>query len=214
MPNRDLSDFRENYQFGQLLEEQCSLNPFVQFKEWLDYAINNNIFEPNGMQLATVGKNNQPSLRTLLLKEVTEKGFVFYTNFESKKGIQLAENNKAAILFWWREQERQIRIEGVVEKYSIEKSKKYFYSRPKGSQIAATVSPQSKVIPNRAFIDKLYFNHYEKYGDLKFPFPDNWGGYILVPTLFEFWQGRENRLHDRIQYLYEEGNWRIERLAP
>lgn len=214
MPNRDLSHFRQNYNFGKLDIKDCDVNPFKQFQSWLNHAIDAKLFEPNGMQLATVGKNNIPSVRTLLLKEITENGFVFYTNFESKKGTQLSENNHAAIVFWWRELERQVRIEGIVEKYDIEKTKKYFYSRPQGSQLAASVSPQSKKIPNRKYLDDLYEQYQSKYSQIKFPFPQNWGGYILIPTLFEFWQGRENRMHDRIEYIYEENTWTKHRLAP
>lgn len=214
MPNRDLSDLRQNYKLATLDLKDCDANPFLQFQKWLAEAIDEKLFEPNGMQLATVGKNGMPSVRTVLLKETTEKGFVFYTNFESKKGMQIAENNNAAIVFWWREQERQVRIEGVVEKYDIEKSKKYFYSRPQGSQLAASVSPQSKKIPNRKYLDDLYAQYQAKYSQIKFPYPTNWGGYLLIPTLFEFWQGRENRMHDRIEYIYEENSWTMHRLAP
>lgn len=214
MPNRNLSNLRQNYKLGTLDINDCDSNPFKQFQTWLNQALTDKLFEPNGMQIATVGKNGMPSVRTVLLKEITDKGFVFYTNYESKKGIQLSENNHAAVVFWWREHERQVRIEGVVEKYDVEKSKKYFYSRPQGSQLAASVSPQSKKIPNRKHLDDLYEQYQSKYSQIKFPFPTNWGGYILIPSLFEFWQGRENRLHDRIEYIYEENIWTKQRLAP
>jgi len=214
MPNRNLSNLRENYKLGTLDISDCDNNPFNQFQTWLNQALTDKLFEPNGMQIATVGKNGMPSVRTVLLKEITDKGFVFYTNYESKKGIQLDENNNAAIIFWWREHERQVRIEGVVEKYDLEKNKEYFYSRPQGSQLAASISPQSKKIPNRKYLDDLYEQYQAKYSQIKFPFPTNWGGYILIPSLFEFWQGRENRLHDRIEYIYEENLWTKQRLAP
>jgi pyridoxamine 5'-phosphate oxidase len=214
MPNRDLSELRKNYQFSSLDIKDCTDNPFQQFQLWLNHALEDNLYEPNGMQLATVGKNGIPSVRTLLLKEICDNGFVFFTNFESKKGMQIEQNNHAAMVFWWREHERQVRIEGVVEKYDIEKSKKYFYSRPQGSQLAASISPQSKKIPNRKYLDDLYEQYQAKYSQIKFPFPKNWGGYKLVPTLFEFWQGRESRLHDRIEYIYEENTWTKHRLAP
>jgi len=214
MNNKNLNNFRRNYQLDSLDIEICKNNPHEQFQDWLSDAIAANLYEPNAMQLATAGNNQQPCIRTVLLKEVIEDGFVFYTNYESKKGQQIAQNNKAALLFWWREHERQVRIEGIIEKYNRSESEKYFYSRPKSSQIGAITSPQSQIIPNRAFLDERYNKLVAEYEKTKVPFPENWGGYILIPTLFEFWQGRESRLHDRIEYIYEENSWIKRRLAP
>lgn len=214
MAHEDLSNFRKSYQLGSLDIDNCKENPYEQFHLWLNDAIDAQLYEPNAMQIATVGKNQQPSVRTILLKEVINNGFVFYTNYNSKKGQQLTENNHASLLFWWREQERQVRIEGTVEKFDRNASEKYFYSRPHESQIGAITSPQSKVIPNRAYLDNQYDKLTKVYENKTVPFPDNWGGYILIPNLFEFWQGRESRLHDRIEYILKENCWTKQRLAP
>ena len=214
MHNKDLSDFRNNYKLGSLAIDDCKNDPNEQFQDWLKDAIDAQLYEPNAMQIATVGKDQQPSLRTVLLKEVIDNGFVFYTNYNSKKGQQLSENNYASLLFWWREQERQVRIEGIVEKFDRKKNEKYFYSRPHESQIGALTSPQSKVIPNRAFLDNRYDELAQEFENKTVPFPDYWGGYILIPNLFEFWQGRESRLHDRIEYILKENCWTKQRLAP
>jgi pyridoxamine 5'-phosphate oxidase len=214
MPSRDLSDKREVYQFGVLDMADCHADPFVQFDVWFLQAVEANLFEPNAMTLATAGKDNQPSARTLLLKGFSHDGFVFYTNYESKKGSQMSENEKAAMLFWWREQERQVRIEGTVSKTDRIVSENYFHSRPQGSQLAASVSPQSKMIAGRIFLDEKMKELEERYKDGEVPLPENWGGYILKPVLFEFWQGRTNRLHDRIEYVQVNGHWEMRRLAP
>ncbi len=213
MPNRDVHNMRESYESSFLLEENCDSNPFHQFDNWFQHAIDSKLIEPNAMTLATVGKNGQPSARIVLLKSFNKDGFVFYTNYESKKGGQMKENHKVAILFWW--QERQVRIEGTVQKSSSELNDVYFHSRPTDSQLAATISDQSKIIPNRDFLDKLFQEKQVEFFDKEIPLKENWGGYIVVPSLFEFWQGRENRLHDRIQYtLLSEDSWKMERLAP
>ena len=215
MPNRDLNNMRASYESSILLEEDCDGNPFKQFDKWFQQAENDNLIEPNAMQVATVGKNLQPSLRTVLLKSFDENGFVFYTNYESKKGNQLAENEQVALLFWYREQERQIRIEGTAYRTSRELNDEYFHSRPVDSQLAATISSQSKVIPDRAFLDKLFLEKKQEFINKEIPLKENWGGYVVVPELFEFWQGRKSRLHDRIQYTKDKsGNWKLERLAP
>lgn len=215
MPNRDLNNMRNSYEKGFLLEKDCAKNPFVQFEKWFQDAINDNLYEPNAMQIATVGKNAQPSVRTVLLKSFDEKGFVFYTNYESKKGKQIKENDKVALLFWFREHERQIRIEGIATKTSLEMNDVYFHSRPRDSQIAAFVSKQSSIIENRRMLDDLFKEKNKEFKNKEIPLKKNWGGFLIKPILFEFWQGRENRLHDRLQYIiYKNQNWKLVRLAP
>lgn len=215
MPNRDVHNMRASYESSFLLEEDCDANPFQQFDKWFNHAVDDKLIEPNAMQIATVGKNLQPSLRTVLLKSFDENGFVFYTNYESKKGKQLAENEKIALLFWFREHERQIRIEGTVQRTSRKLNDVYFHSRPTDSQLAATISSQSEVIPNREMLDKLFQEKQQEFSNKEIPLKENWGGYIVTPNLFEFWQGRKSRLHDRIQYsLISADNWKMERLAP
>jgi pyridoxamine 5'-phosphate oxidase len=215
MPNRDLNNMRESYESALLLEENCDSNPFVQFDKWFQNALDNNLIEPNAMQIATVGKDLQPSVRTVLLKSFDVNGFVFYTNYDSKKGIQIAENSKVSLLFWYREHERQIRIEGFASKTTYDANNIYFHSRPIDSQLAASISNQSKVIENRAVLDDLFNEKKIEYQDKEIPLRENWGGYIIVPHLFEFWQGRKSRLHDRIQYTKQtDATWKLERLAP
>lgn len=215
MPNRDLNNMRASYESSILLEKDCDANPFHQFDKWFHQVLNDGLIEPNAMQIATVGKDLQPSIRTVLLKSFDENGFVFYTNYESKKGKQLAENEKTALLFWYREHERQIRIEGTVQRTPRELNDVYFHSRPIDSQLAATISSQSEVIPDREYLDKLFLEKQQAFLNKEIPLKEEWGGYVVVPNLFEFWQGRKSRLHDRIQYTKDDGgNWKIERLAP
>jgi pyridoxamine 5'-phosphate oxidase len=214
MPNRDLSHLRAAYLIGTLELENCHEDPFVQFDQWFHQALDAEIFEPNAMTLATVDAKGQPSARTILLKSFSHDGFVFYTNYESKKGQEMAVNGRVALLFWWREHQRQVRIEGSVSKVSREEASAYFHVRPVGSQLAATVSPQSRVIPSRQHLEEKISSLEEQYKDQEVPLPENWGGYLVKPVLFEFWQGRENRLHDRIEYLPEAGHWNKRRLAP
>ncbi len=213
MENIELHKMRENYDSSFLLEEHCNENPFLQFKKWFEEATQSNIIEPNAMTLATVGKDGQPSARIVLLKSFSKEGFVFYTNYRSHKGQQMQENAKVALLFWW--QERQVRIEGIIQKTDRESAAEYFHSRPKGSQIGAWTSLQSTVLPNREVLDNRYMEMEQKYSSEVVPLPDYWGGYLVVPNRIEFWQGRESRLHDRINYTrVEAGNWKLERLAP
>jgi len=215
MPNRDLNNMRESYETSFLLEEDCDMNPFKQFDKWFQAAIDDKLIEPNAMQVASVGKDMQPSLRTVLLKSFDENGFIFYTNYESKKGIQIADNGKVALLFWFREHERQIRIEGIATKTSLEMNDVYFHSRPRDSQIAATISDQSKTVGSRIVLEELFEKKDDEFRNKEIPLKENWGGYIIRPTLFEFWQGRKNRLHDRIQYTKEiDLDWKINRLQP
>lgn len=212
---KELADLRENYGISTLLESEIDKNPFLQFQKWIESAIKEKIVDSNAMTLATVGIDGQPSARTVLLKNYSEKGFVFFTNYESKKANQMAENERVTLLFWWKEMERQIRIEGIAQKIPLEESKLYFYARPKGSQISALISPQSKPV-ERDYLEKSFIEMMEKQdGTDKIPFPHNWGGYMVVPHLFEFWQGRPNRLHDRLQFSYTvNGDWKMERLGP
>jgi pyridoxamine 5'-phosphate oxidase len=204
---------RESYESSFLLEEDCDANPFHQFDKWFHHAIDIKLPEPNAMTLATVGKDGQPSARIVLLKSFSRHGFIFYTNYESRKGKQMQENDKVSLLFWW--QERQVRIEGVVNKVDRAAAETYFHSRPKGSQIGALVSPQSQVLENRNILEERFKELEHEYRGKEVPLPENWGGYIVTPNLIEFWQGRLSRLHDRIQYArIAEDSWKIERLAP
>jgi pyridoxamine 5'-phosphate oxidase len=211
--SNSFADIRTEYKKQTLLETDVAKNPFEQFHIWFQQAVNSNVEEVNAMTLATATAEGVPSARIVLLKDFTKDGFVFYTNYESQKGIELAENPRASLLFFYKELERQIRIVGLVRKIKPEMSDKYFYSRPIGSQIGAIASPQSKVIKNRAWLE----NKEEKVAaqPKKIIRPEHWGGYILNPVSIEFWQGRPNRLHDRIQYtLQPTGKWKTVRLAP
>ena len=205
---------KKNNQSNELNEISINKNPFIQFTKWYESILNSNLNEPTAMMLSTADVNGNSSARIVLLKEFDDSGFVFYTNYESRKGKNLQENPKAALTFFWDEQRRQIRIEGAVEKISRETSKKYFSSRPRESQIGAWVSAQSSEVPNRDFLENKYVELEEKFGSEEIPLPDFWGGYKVTPNYFEFWQGRENRLHDRICYKKENDEWKIFRLAP
>lgn len=212
MDENTLNNLRKNYQKGELLESKVNPNPFKQFDKWFEEALSSNIYEPNAMILATAA-DNRPSARVVLLKGFDENGFKFYTNYNSRKGKEISINPNAALLFYWMELERQIRIEGRIEKLSKEESLEYFNSRPLDSRYGALASSQSEIIPDREYLEKKFSELKEKYGDNP-PMPDNWGGFILKPVLFEFWQGRSNRLHDRIVYEKKESNWNIYRLSP
>jgi pyridoxamine 5'-phosphate oxidase len=207
----DLRNERKIYTKFELSETEVYEDPFLQFKTWFNDAKNSEILEANAMILATATTDSKPSARVVLLKEVAESGFVFYTNYDSRKGKELQENPSAQILFYWDALERQIRIEGVVRKVSKEESEKYFNSRPEESRIGAIASPQSQVVPDRKFLDNRFTEIREK-NELKMP--DHWGGFILEPTYFEFWQGRQSRLHDRIFYEKKKNYWKVGRLAP
>jgi len=212
MDENTLSNLRKNYEKGELIENKINSNPFKQFEIWFEDVLNHKIYEPNAMILAT-SYENKPSARVVLLKGFDETGFKFYTNYNSRKGKQLSLNPNAALLFYWMELERQVRIEGKIEKLSREESLIYFNSRPLESRLGALASNQSEVIPDRTFLEKKYSEVKEKYGDNP-PMPENWGGYKLIPELFEFWQGRPNRLHDRIVYEKISESWKIYRLSP
>ena len=211
-----LADLRENYARAGLREEDCDLNPIVQFERWFLEAQSAQIKEPNAMTLSTVSAEGRPSARIVLLKEVSESGFVFYTNYESRKGKDLKENPYAALTFFWADLERQVRVEGEVHRATRQVSEAYFRSRPKGSRLGAWVSRQSEMLTGRKQLEtrlKDLEAHYA--GTDEVPLPDFWGGYCLIPQAIEFWQGRPNRLHDRILYKRKgEASWIIGRLSP
>ena len=209
-----IQDLRRNYKLKSLDQKDVLENPFEQFSMWFEEAMKSQLPEPNAMILATASKDGAPSVRALLLKGFDENGFIFYTNYESRKGKELTENNRASILFFWQELERQVRLEGTVSKISAEESKKYFDTRPYKSRLGAWASQQSTVIPNRFLIVKKFLKYFTKFHSRDIPLPPYWGGYILKPVNFEFWQGRANRLHDRVRYRLENNNWIIERLSP
>jgi pyridoxamine 5'-phosphate oxidase len=211
----DLQGIRIEYQKGRIDLQDVDKNPFNQFTLWMNEALKSEVMEPTAMALATVGKDMRPSNRMVLLKGFDTDGFVFYTSYDSKKGLQIAENNFVALTFFWKELERQVRIEGSVNKLPDEMSDRYFYSRPYESRLSAAASPQSKPIRNREVMERVREGLKKRFPDNDIPRPANWGGYIVKPSLLEFWQGRSSRLHDRIVYeLSEVGEWKISRLAP
>ncbi len=211
---QNIADLRKSYERAELNEEACPADPLQQFDQWLKEAIASKIPEPNAMTLATVAGNGRPSTRVVLVKGYDARGIVWYTNYDSRKGRELAANSFAALQFHWVELERVVRIEGVVEKVSAEESDAYFHSRPLDSRIGAWASPQSEVISGRSVL----VANAAKYGAkfmLQPPRPPHWGGYRLKPDNWQFWQGRRSRLHDRLRYtLQEDGQWLRERLAP
>ena len=212
---RNLEEIRRNYQQASLTETDLFDDPMSLFYQWWDAALESEIIEPNAMTLATVNDQGQPSARVVLLKSASGDGFEFYTNYQSQKGIEMEKNPKVALVFLWKDLERQIRIEGIVEKVSKEKSQVYFQTRPRGSQIGAWASPQSKVIPDRNYLEEEMEKISEQFENVDpLTCPDHWGGYIVKPRMIEFWQGRSDRLHDRIRYVLTENTWKIERLAP
>jgi pyridoxamine 5'-phosphate oxidase len=205
---------RENYEAACLLEKDCAPDPVDQFEKWFREAIDGRVDEPNAMAVATCGADGQPSVRMVLLKSFDHDGFVFYSNYESRKGSQIIENAKVSLLFWWAPLQRQVRIEGLATQTPRALNELYFHSRPRGSQIAATVSEQSRVIESREALEQLYQEKEKELGDGEIPLKKNWGGYLVAPSMMEFWQGRASRLHDRIRYTKEESQWKAERLAP
>ncbi len=210
-----LSDMRKDYSLAGLLEKDLAKNPFRQFEQWFQEAEAAKIPEPNAMTLATTGRDGRPAARTVLLKGVDGRGFVFYTNYESRKGRELDTNPRATLLFPWIAMERQVTVEGPVARVTREESEAYFHSRPRQSQLAAWASPQSTAVAGRAVIEESYRVVEKKYEGREVPLPPNWGGFRLAPETVEFWQGRRSRLHDRLRYRRENGgDWVIERLAP
>lgn len=211
---KDISNLRRNYTLKELNEQDISPDPIKQFENWLSEAIEVDALEPNAMCLSTSTPDGKTSSRIVLLKRVDERGFVFFTNYESKKAEQIDRNPFCALNFNWLELERQVRIEGIIEMISPEESDSYFEVRPEKSKLGAWASPQSKIIPNRNYLDNLMQSFELEFAAKPINRPSNWGGYIVKPNLIEFWQGRSNRLHDRICYKLENETWKIVRLAP
>lgn len=215
MENSILQQLREDYESAPLSEASVFKNPIEQFEKWFEEAILAKLNEPNAMTLATSNIDYKPSARMVLLKGIEKDSFIFFTNYNSRKGRELLWNPYAALLFFWNQLHRQVRIEGRVTKISAEESDKYFYSRPVGSKLSAFISPQSEVIESRDWLEKKLFETEKLFGGKEIPRPDNWGGYKVIPHSIEFWQGRTNRLHDRILFtLINPGEWKLERLAP
>lgn len=213
--NREIADLRASYYKDILTLDRLVKDPIKQFEKWFKEAKDSGIVEPNAMTLSTVSKEGIPSSRVVLLKELDEDGFVFYTNYQSAKGKEMAQNPNVSLVFLWKEVERQVRISGKVEKISRERSNRYFNTRPKSSRIGAYVSPQSEVIESREILENRQAHFEEKFKDEDtFEAPEHWGGYKIIPSKIEFWQGRPSRLHDRLRFTKQGGSWLIERLAP
>ncbi len=212
--SNSIADIRTDYRMKSFLETDAAIDPFAQFGQWWLEAVESKIDEVNAMTLATSSAEGFPSARIVLLKGYDRNGFVFFTNYNSQKGQEIAANPKACLLFFWKELERQVRIDGTVEKISVADSEVYFQSRPVGSRIGAWCSPQSSVIADRSILDKNVEYYSNKFNAQLVPRPDHWGGYIVKPSSIEFWQGRSSRLHDRLRYTKIADAWKIERLAP
>jgi len=210
---QEIADIRKDYRLKSLLEKDVAANPVEQFGTWWNEAVSSEIDEVNAMTLATATKEGLPHARIVLLKSYDEQGFTFFTNYNSHKGQELKENPYAALVFFWKELERQVRIEGIMEKLDVAESDAYFFSRPAGSRIGAWASPQSEVISSREVLEENVLKYQQQFG-INVPRPEHWGGYLLKPALIEFWQGRSSRLHDRILYTREGNGWKLERLAP
>jgi pyridoxamine 5'-phosphate oxidase len=211
---KSINNLRREYKLNKLSEETVQQNPFKQFEKWFNEVLKVGLIEPNAMILATADAKAKPSVRVVLLKGLSKIGFTFFTNYGSRKGKNLSENSTASLLFFWAELERQVRIEGKIKKISRSESQKYFKSRPIDSRLAAWASEQSEIIPGRDYLEARFQIFKRQFKGKKIPVPPDWGGYILVPEYFEFWQGRESRLHDRICYKKQKGSWKIFRLAP
>jgi len=210
-----ISHLRREYSLGNLRRKDLLPDPIAQFRVWFDAVIAAGITEPNAMTLSTVTTDGKPSARIVLLKGVDERGFSFFTNYESRKGHELAATPHASLTFLWKEMERQVRVEGTVTKVSREESEAYFNIRPRNSRLGAWVSNQSQVIANRAVLEENMKELQARYPGEDIPLPPNWGGYIVKPELIEFWQGQRSRLHDRFVYQHQaDGSWKLERLAP
>jgi pyridoxamine 5'-phosphate oxidase len=213
--HQPIADLRKDYTLQDLSESEVDPNPFIQFKQWFEQALSAQLPEPNAMTIATATPDGKPSARMVLLKDFDQRGFVFFTNYNSRKGQELAENPQAALVFWWAELERQVRITGRVEKVCETESDQYFYSRPENSRLGAWASHQSEVIASREDLEQRLQELQLKYDHLEVPRPPHWGGLRVVPTEIEFWQGRSSRLHDRLLYTrLDNGNWKIARLSP
>ena len=209
-----IADLRKEYTKASLELDSIDVSPFAQFRKWFDEAVNSELLEPNAFVLSTVSEERKPFLRTVLMKALDDKGVVFYTNYKSEKGLSIESNNKVSLSFFWPNMERQIIIKGIAAKTSEIDAINYFHSRPRGSQLGALVSNQSNVIPSRLELENELKSLEIKFENKEVPKPKNWGGYVVSPVEFEFWQGRPNRLHDRIRYTLNDLDWNINRLAP
>ena len=209
-----INTLRHDFSSQTLDEKDVNADPIMQFEKWFKEAVDSKVHEPNAMTVCTATKEGKPSARILLLRNFNESGFVFYTNYTSRKGTEIMENPNCALLFFWPELERQVRIEGVLTKQTSDESDIYFNTRPRTSKLGAWTSAQSKVIDNRKVLDEEYDLLSKKYPDETVPRPPHWGGYILKPSTIEFWQGRPSRLHDPILFVQENNKWKIQRLAP
>ncbi len=210
-----LHDYRKSYEKGELSESSIDENPMQQFRKWFyDVKDSGGVDEVNAMTISTIGTDGFPKGRVVLLKKYDEYGFYFYTNYNSEKGKSMANNNKVSLSFFWPNMERQIIIKGIVEKTSVADSTNYFHSRPKGSQLGTAVSHQSSVVVSRDVLEENLVELEKKYENKEVPKPIDWGGFLVRPISIEFWQGRPNRLHDRIRYTLKDNDWLIERLAP
>lgn len=213
--HQDIAAIREEYKRGSLSESDVALRPVVQFEKWLAEAIGAQVAEPTAMVLSTVDADGVPSSRVVLLKDVAEKGFTFFTNYESKKGHDIAVNPTVSLLFFWSELQRQVRVVGTIQRLDAQDSDEYFQSRPRGSRLGAIASPQSSVIPDREYLEsRVQAIEADYQGKDDIARPTHWGGYVVSPLNVEFWQGRESRLHDRLVYSVTEGEWELKRLAP
>lgn len=209
-----INTLRHDFSKQTLTEKDVDGSPIVQFEKWFKEAVNAKVNEPNAMTVCTATSEGKPSARILLLRNFNEDGFVFYTNYNSRKGEEIKNNPNCALLFFWPELERQVRIEGILTLQSAKESDKYFETRPRGSKLGAWTSEQSSVVANRTALESEFEKMSNRFPDEKIPRPENWGGYVLKPSNIEFWQGRPSRLHDRILYRLENSKWIIERLAP
>lgn len=209
-----LREIRTNYQKYELTESSIHKDPVLQLKNWIGDAVNGQTQEPTAMVLSTIDQDGNPESRVVLLKELNTEGLVFFTNYNSKKGLQIMENNQVSVVFFWPELERQVRIKGLAEKISEKDSEEYYKSRPADSQLGAWASPQSQVIESREVLDENFSYYQEYFKNTKIEKPPYWGGFLIRPVYFEFWQGRSNRLHDRIEYVRSDNQWSIHRLAP
>ena len=210
-----IADLRKEYSARQLDEQHVASDPMAQFKAWFDEALSAGLPEPNAMHIATVSAEGSPSGRMVLLKGADTRGFIFYSNYQSRKGRELEENSRCCLTFFWPELERQVRIEGVAHRLSSEESDAYYRSRPRGSQIGAWASPQSSIIATRSILEQRMQELEDRFRDLEIlNRPHQWGGYVVAPAAIEFWQGRPSRLHDRLRYKLTGNDWTIDRLAP
>ena len=210
----DVSSLREEYTRAGLAESDVAADPIEQFRRWFDETTNAGLHEPNAMTVATATPDGTPSARVVLLKGYDERGFVFYTNYEGRKATELEANPRCALLFYWGELERQVRVEGTAGRISGEESDAYYASRPRGSRLGALASEQSRPIEDRVTLENRLRELEREYEGREVPRPANWGGYRIEPEIFEFWQGRENRLHDRLIYRRQDGGWKLARLQP